>query len=159
MMEIQNSTARPKWAVVKNALDVGKTITTAPAEVIVYNPVPGAFELGRPSKIAGGDIPVGMFQQLERFQAEFYEIAGIHDFSHGLSGLGGVRAGFALQMLLEEDATRTGILKRAFDESCIKTGSGQAPTGEAVLHRAAHGHDRRGRLIGRGQAVLRRQDP
>jgi hypothetical protein len=121
MMEIQNSTARPKWAVVKNALDVGKTITTAPAEVIVYNPVPGAFELGRPSKIAGGDIPVGMFQQLERFQAEFYEIAGIHDFSHGLSGLGGVRAGFALQMLLEEDATRTGILKRAFDESCIKT--------------------------------------
>lgn len=121
MLEVQNSTARPKWAVAKGALDPGKTISTAPAEVIVFNPVPGAPDNGRPFKIVGGDIPTGMFQLLERFQAEFYEIAGIHDFSRGLSGLGGVRAGFALQMLLEEDATRTGILKRQFDAANIKT--------------------------------------
>lgn len=120
MLETTNSISRPKWAVVKGALDPGKTISTAPAEVITYNPIAGAFEGGRPTKIAGGDIPAGMFNLLARIQSEFYEVAGIHDFSKGLSGLGGVRAGFALKMLLEEDSTRTGILKRNLDESIIK---------------------------------------
>lgn len=119
-VEIRNSTARPKWAVVRGALDPGQTISTAPAEVIQYNPVPGAYEMGKPAKIEGGNIPVSFFQELERTQSELFEVAGIHDFSRGLSGLGGIRAGFALQMILEEDTTRIGILKRSADLAIMK---------------------------------------
>lgn len=120
-VEIRNNTARPKWHVFAGALNPGETISTAPAEVIVTNPVPGVPGGGPPTKIAGGDVPPGFFKELGQSQTEFYEIAGLHDFSRGLAGLGGIRAAWALQMIVEQDDTRIGILKRAYDQSIVRS--------------------------------------
>lgn len=118
--EIRQGTARPKWHAFEGALIPGKPITTAPAEVLVTRLVPGAPNGGAPTKIVGGDVPVSFNAEAQALQAQFFEIAGIHDFSRGLQGLGGVRAGYIVQMLLEEDGTRMGVLKGNFDRSVVE---------------------------------------
>jgi hypothetical protein len=120
MSEIREGIARPKWHVFKGALDPGKTISTAPHEVLVTNPIAGVADGGKPSKIVGGDVPASFVQAGASMQSKFFEIAGIHDFSKGLQGLGGARAGYIIQMLLEEDGTRMGVLKGSSDRAVVQ---------------------------------------
>lgn len=119
-VEIRNSTAKPKWTVARNALRPGETITTAPAEVILYDPQPGSPDGGRPMKVEGGDIPDGFFKIMEHTQQEFYEVAGLHDFKRGLQGLAGGKTLGGLSLLIEQDDTRIGLLKKEYDASIVK---------------------------------------
>lgn len=116
--EIRNSIARPKWHVFRNALRPGQTISTAPAEVIVTDVVPGAPDGGKPTKIEGGDVPASFFQEAERIQRQFWEVAGLHDFSRGTQPGGKTFGG--LNLLIEQDDTRAGILKRDHENAILK---------------------------------------
>lgn len=118
-IEIRNATARPKWHVFKNALDAGKTISTAPAEVIVTNVIAGVADGGRPTKIEGGTVPPSFFAEAEQVRAQFYEIAGVHDFGRGTKGIAGGNTFSGLNLMLEQDDTRIGTLRRDIDRGTL----------------------------------------
>lgn len=119
-VEIRNSTARPKWHVFKNSLEAGKTISTAPAEIIVTNVVPGVSDGGRPTKIEGGQVPASFFAEAEQIRSQFYEIAGVHDFARGAKSVAGGNTFSGLNLMLEQDDTRMGVLRRDLDRAALK---------------------------------------
>lgn len=115
--EIRESTARPKWHAFKGTLIAGRPITTAPAEVLETNPLPGLTDGGKPTKIAGGDVPASFMAEAAGISSQFYEIAGVHDFSHGV---GGFRSMAALRMLIEQDDMRSGVLIREHSRTTVE---------------------------------------
>lgn len=117
--EIREATARPKWHAFKGSLIPGKPITTAPAEVLETMPVPNMPDGGRPTKIEGGDVPQSFMVEAASIERQFYEIAGLHDFSRGTQGLAGGKTAAGLRMLIEQDDTRMGILKREHDRTIV----------------------------------------
>lgn len=117
--EIRESIARPKWHRFKNTMDAGVPITTAPAEVIESIFQPTMPDGGRPTKIVGGDVPISYQTEAAAIERQFFEIAGLHDFRQGTQGLAGGKTATGLQLLIEQDDTRVGVLKREHDKAVL----------------------------------------
>ena len=117
--EIREQVARPKWHRFKNTMDPGVPITTASNEVIESTYMAGMPDGGKPSKIVGGDVPASFHVEAAAIERQFYEIAGLHDFRSGTQGAMGGKTASGLRMLLEQDDTRVGVLKREHDKAVL----------------------------------------
>lgn len=123
--EIREYSARPKWHVFDTALIPGKPITTAPAEVLITKFVAGAPDGGKPSKIEGGDVPASFATEAASIERQFFEVAGLHDFRQGTQGLAGGKTFGGLRLLIEQDDTRVGLLKKEHDKGIVAVQSAE----------------------------------
>lgn len=146
-IEIRNLMAKPKYFVPKGALDVGKTITSAPGEIVEWNIMPGAPDGGRPSVDAGAPIPDSFWRDAEQSTAEVRTVSGIHEVSNA-SAPQGVTAARAIGFLQEQDDLRLGPTSQAYEDAISEIS-------EHKLHLARQFYEepRTVRVVGRNNSV------
>lgn len=111
-VELRNLMAKNKWLVPSGSLLPGKTITSAPGEVIDYIPIAGM----KPEPIAGKDVPVTFWRDLQQTKDEVMEVTGQHEVSRSQVP-GQVKAGVAIQALQEQDDARLTPTSQAFEDA------------------------------------------
>lgn len=113
-IEHRNLMTKGKWLVAAGALPVGKVITSAPGEVIEYEPVPGVAE---PVKhLDGSAIPDSYWKDVDQSTREIREVSGVHEVSN--AGVpSGVTAAKAIGFLQEQDDMRLGPTAQAYEDA------------------------------------------
>lgn len=110
-VEIRNLMSKPKWLVQRGTID--RPITSAPGELIEYN---GAV---RPEPIAGKDVPVTLWKDLEQTMAEIASISGQRDVAHaGTAGTpAGAHTAMGIALMQEQDDTRLSPTSQFYEEA------------------------------------------
>lgn len=109
MQENRNKMSNPKVLVPSGS--VGKfAFTDAPGEVVEYNPVNGA----RPEYLAPTGLPSYVLEHMQQVRADFEDISGQHEVTNAKAP-GGVTAGYALEILAEQDDTRLGPVIKSYE--------------------------------------------
>lgn len=88
------------------------------AEIIEYDPVPGAAE---PHAIQLPVIPQYAYQESQELKKEIYDLMGLSEVSRGNIPSASI-PGIGLQLLLEQDETRMGIEVEAQEHSYARVG-------------------------------------
>lgn len=146
-IEIRNLMAKPKYFVVKGALDVGKTITSAPGEIVEYNLVTGAPAGGRPHIDQGATVPDTFWKDAERSVSELRSVSGINEVSNA-SAPTGVTAARAIGFLQEQDDLRLGPTAQAYEEAISEISEHKLR-----LARQFYEEPRTVRVVGRNNSV------
>ncbi len=90
-------------------------------EVIEYNVVPNAADGGRPTPVMLPVIPQYAYIEEERLESNLDDIFGLNEISNGQLPEGGIPAA-GMQILLEQDATRIGVITENHEESWADVG-------------------------------------
>lgn len=105
IIEAKNRMAKPQLVAPRGSVDASK-ITTEPGQVIEYTP---GFEPPRPLPLEG--LPSYVIEEIDRILADWNDIAGQHEITHGQVPPG-VSAATAISYLQEHDESK---LSHTFD--------------------------------------------
>lgn len=105
LIEAKNRTAKPQLLAPRGSIDASK-ITTEPGQVIYYTP-----GFNPPTPLPLQAIPNYVVQEIERIKADWDDIAGQHEVTHGQVPPG-VTAATAISYLQERDQSK---LAHTFD--------------------------------------------
>jgi len=115
-----NALIAGKYSVPRGAGISQEAMTDQP-EIVEYDPVPNAPDGGRPMAIPVPMLPQFVYTEEDRLLNSLYEIMGISDVARGQIPSSSI-SGVGMQILLEADATRIGLVTEADEHSWAKVG-------------------------------------
>jgi hypothetical protein len=110
-----------KYSVARGAGLSQEAMNDQHAEVAEYDVVPNAPDGGRPMPIPVPHVPNELYTEEERLLDALYEIAGISDVARGEIPSSSI-SGVGMEILLQADATRIGLVTEADELSWAKVG-------------------------------------
>jgi hypothetical protein len=110
-----------KYSVPRGAGLAQEAMDDESGEIVEYDPVPNAADGGRPQPVQVPMIPQYAYTEEDRLLNALYEIAGVSDVARGQIPSSSI-SGVGMQILLEADATRIGIITEADEHSWAKVG-------------------------------------
>jgi hypothetical protein len=110
-----------KYTVARGAGLAQEAMDDESGEIVEYDPVPNAADGGRPTPIQVPMLPQYVYTEEDRLLNAMYEIAGVSDVARGQIPSSSI-SGVGMQILLEADATRIGLITEADEHSWAKVG-------------------------------------
>lgn len=105
-----------KWMAAKGSGLMQETLNDSSGEIVYYNPVPNAAP---PSMMQVPVIPSYAYQEEDKLNQMFYDIAGEGDISRGVLPSAGIPA-IGMQLLLEQDETRIGAMTEQHEHASAR---------------------------------------
>lgn len=101
---------------------IKEALTEESGELIYYDPVPNAIDGGAPRPLQIPNIPQYAYMEEDKIDLAFSEISGISEVSKGQLPSASIPA-LGMQMLVEADDTRIGVITEQHEMAWAKFGS------------------------------------
>lgn len=98
-----------KYMAARGAELMQESMTDQSGEIVWYTPVPNAVNGGAPVAVPLPVMPSYAYEEEDKLNAMFYDIAGEGEISRGILPAAGIPA-IGMQLLLEQDETRVGTV-------------------------------------------------
>jgi len=106
--------SNPKWLIPKTAGVSAQAITNTAGEKVYYNPAGG-----KPEQVAGEPIPAYVLDNIQRVQAEMFDVSGIHSVSIGKRAVG-IVSGKGIEALQQGDASQLQLTQQSIEQAVKK---------------------------------------
>lgn len=106
--------SNPKWLIPKSSGVSSQAITNQAGEKVYYNPAGG-----KPEQIAGEPIPAYVIDNIQRVQAEMFDVSGIHSVSIGKRAVG-IVSGKGIEALQQGDASQLQLTQQSIENAVKK---------------------------------------
>jgi phosphoribosylformylglycinamidine (FGAM) synthase PurS component len=106
--------SNPKWLIPKSSGVSAQAITNQAGEKVYYNPAGG-----KPEQVAGEPIPAYVIDNIQRVQAEMFDVSGIHSVSIGKRAVG-IVSGKGIEALQQGDASQLQLTQQSIENAVKK---------------------------------------